>query len=150
MPHLGRPYPWPIHRDVMFWTSSANHRLARRYSCQYRFGPYAVGTCEFTSRNVSTLDVEYLYTDIMCRWRIYQPCASGLYFDLELMHRDKVEDFTWRYSAYDPAGLMARSDELPNNGQYFGPPQPSTPQWHIVGGLGKIPILTVPFTATPW
>jgi len=150
MPHLGKPYPYPIHRDVALWRPSADHRLARNYKLQYRITPFATGTCEFTARNQTSLDVEYLYTDVVCRWRWDQPCPSAYYFFLEWMFKDKVEDFTWRWSLWQGATLINRTVEYSNPGNDSSPQGPSGPGWGQAGTLTKIVTVTVPALAAPW
>jgi hypothetical protein len=150
MPHLGKPYPYPIHRDVMMWLTTPTQRMAKSYTLQYSLnGP--TGSCELISRVQASEPIEYLYTnDIVARWRWQQPCPSAWYFYLELILSTKVEDFAWRWSIWQGGIQYRHSSILTMTNPPSNPhTQPSNLWTQDVPG-GKFLAITVPPSPTPW
>lgn len=150
MPHLGKPYPFPIHRDVSLWRNTPTHRMAKSYTLTYRVSPSPGGSCEFIARSQASDPVEYLYDDVTCRWQWNQPCPSGYYFFLEWMYRQRLEDFHWRWSLWQGATLINRTVELTNPGLESSPTIPLTGQWGAAGTGTHIPVILANPFPTPW
>lgn len=129
MAHVGKPFPHAIHYDVWKYFQTPAHRLAKAFICTWRINNSGEGACHNTSRSTASNDVEYQYTDNLCRWTWISPCPNNWTFDLELRYMEKLEDIVWRWSLYRNGVLMNRTANIPWVASYESPPTPGSPLW---------------------
>lgn len=112
MAHVGKRWPQAIHYDCWLWQYPGAPNLARNYRMRFKIAPAVAGSCLDTTRNLVSDDVEYLYTDVMCRWRWSFTCGDLWEIYLELLYDQQVELFPWRWSIYVAGVLHQRSIPL--------------------------------------
>jgi len=150
MPHVGKPHPYPIHRDIMIWGNTPSHRMAKRYHMTWHLSPAAGGTCEAANQDPVSQEVEYLYTNVVARWKWQSLCPSAWYTYLELIFNDKLEDFKWRWSSWNAGIEYMRSDELVMTDPQSTPLTQPLNLWTVLQPSPKGPVITSAVFAEPW
>jgi len=150
MSHLGRPYPWAQHYDCWEFSRAPRAQLAQQYKGRFTIPGYPFGS-PVVNADITSDDVEYLYTDVLCRWKFQFPAFTPDYFFyLELMHRQRLDDVRWRYTLFENGVQLNQTRLMAQANSYGDPTVPGTIDWNTPIPPHGLITINIATNFVPW